>query len=123
MSEPQSSIDYWQQRGHLMSPEEWQEACRMFRARCSVFDCEQMARLRTYIETGQLVVVRPAPMERSEYRERPTPPPGADEVRTHTFWSPDRRLLMTVYVTKDSIQVADDNGDIYEAAGKEHTYG
>lgn len=47
------------------------------------------------------------------------PSESRDGVRTHSFWSPDRRLLMTVYVTDDSISVADDNGDIYDEAGKE----
>lgn len=35
---------------------DWQEACRLFRVRCSVADCEAMARLRTLIETGELLV-------------------------------------------------------------------
>jgi hypothetical protein len=63
MSEPlenaTSSADYWQRRGHLGSPEEWREACRLFRVRCDVTDCERMAKLRAYIEDGLLVVVRP----------------------------------------------------------------
>ena len=39
--------------------------------------------------------------------------------RVRTFWSPDRKLLMTVYVTEDDISVVDDNGDLYEPAGPE----
>jgi hypothetical protein len=45
-----------------------------------------------------------------------------DGVRTHSFWSPDRRLLMTVFVTDQDIQVSDDNGDVYEAAGNEQVF-
>lgn len=52
-----SSIDYWQRRGYLGSPEEWAEACRLFRVRCSDDDCSQMAKLRTYIEEGLLLAV------------------------------------------------------------------
>lgn len=60
MNEPVTAIDYEQQRGHFLSPEEWAEACRLFRIRCSVYDCEQMARMRTYVEEGLLVLVRPS---------------------------------------------------------------
>lgn len=46
----------------LISPlgaTDWQDACRLFRARCNSTDCTNMAHLRTYIETGELIVVRP----------------------------------------------------------------
>jgi len=39
--------------------------------------------------------------------------------RVRSFWSPDRKLLMTVYITEDDISMSDDNGDLYEAAGQE----
>jgi hypothetical protein len=61
MNEPVTAIDYEQQRGHFLSPKEWAEACRLFRIRCSVYDYEQMARMRTYIEEGLLALVRPSP--------------------------------------------------------------
>jgi hypothetical protein len=70
---PASSADYWQQRGYLGEPEEWREACRLYRARCSAHDCEAMARLHSHIEDGLLVVVRPArvmPNEPAQARRR-----------------------------------------------------
>lgn len=60
VAEPASSIDHAQRAGYLGTPEQWREACRMFRLRCAPDDCEAMAKLRTYIEDGLLVVVRPA---------------------------------------------------------------
>ena len=62
----ESSVDYWQQRGYLGSPEEWREACRLFRVRCNTNDCEQMAKLRAYIEDGLLIVARPSEVARHE---------------------------------------------------------
>jgi hypothetical protein len=55
----QSSIDHAQRIGHFGEPEEWQEACRLFRVRCTPDDAAKMAKLRAYIEDGLLVVVRP----------------------------------------------------------------
>lgn len=55
-----NNADFIQQQGHFLSPEKWAEACRLFRNRCSAYDCEQMARMRTYIEEGLLVLVRPS---------------------------------------------------------------
>jgi hypothetical protein len=54
-----NNADYIQQQGHLPSPDEWAEACRLFRVRCSAYDCQQMGRMRAYIEEGLLVLVRP----------------------------------------------------------------
>jgi hypothetical protein len=56
----ESSVDYWQQRGYLGSPEEWREACRLYRSRCSEQDVQAMAKLHAYIEDGLLEVRRPA---------------------------------------------------------------
>jgi hypothetical protein len=53
------NLGYLQSIGHLPTSEEAAETCRLFRARCSAHDCEQMSRLRTYIEEGLLLVVRP----------------------------------------------------------------
>lgn len=55
----ESSVDYWQQRGYLGRPDEWREACRLFRVRCSPEDINSMAKLRAYIEDGLLIVSRP----------------------------------------------------------------
>lgn len=54
-----SSIDHAQRVGHLGSPEDWREACRRYRIRCSDGDIASMARLHAYIEDGLLAVVRP----------------------------------------------------------------
>lgn len=56
---PTDSLDAAQRHGYLGEPDEWAERCRLFRVRCAPEDGLWMARLRTYIEEGLLVVVRP----------------------------------------------------------------
>lgn len=58
-AEPVNSVDFLQRRGYLGEPNEWREACRLFRVRCSEHDIAEMAKLRTYIEEGLLEVKRP----------------------------------------------------------------
>jgi hypothetical protein len=59
LQEPVNSIDHAQRIGHLPGPDHWQEICRTYRCRMNEYDIRQMAKLRTYIEEGLLVVVRP----------------------------------------------------------------
>jgi N-glycosidase YbiA len=69
LQEPVNSIDHAQRIGHLPGPDHWQEICRTYRCRMNEYDIRQMAKLRTYIEEGLLVVVRPTVATQPEQPE------------------------------------------------------
>jgi hypothetical protein len=50
----------------------------------------------------------------------PNPPLSTEPpYRVRSFWSIDRRLIITACVSDENISLLDDNGDIYEATGPE----
>lgn len=96
-----SSIDQAQRVGYFGSPEEWREACRLFRIRHSSYDCAEMSKLRTYIEEGLLEVCRP------NTRAAPdAPQPASQALLQQALDALDYHVCQTRPIEKSSIAMA-----------------